>query len=518
MSKGGSTTSNTEIPAWLENAGIENINKARDVSQIGYVPYYGPDVAAFSPMQQQSMQSTGNAASAFGLAPQGFDAMAGMPEAQTFAGGVQGYSSAPLYEQALEQLQANRPAQYQAMTNMFIDPFTGAPAAGNYTATPTQANQMTSRAPQAQPDYSININNSAAGGVGGNGGGSAYDAIYHQAGSGDMTSGDTFTGDNGNTYTVGYGEGEVDHGLANAAVNNNGLNGLMSNSDAAAGIAGNLLDSSIYGKIYEGITGNPLAGGSPNAPVSDLINADVADSRFGGITGYQDYNPNIGGGLLSNTGGGSDLASDYGSDYGTYDNWGFSEAATPATQVETVAAPDTNFPTGVTEDLSLGAKTTPYSTAPVVNPPQGLIDTKVDEDANAARIAKARAADMAKDAADAKARAKKIADDKAAYQASQDDAAKDAKEKAIAAIERQIAEEDAFKKAQAAKAAKARAKKMADDKAAKAAYQAKVAADALAAKKAAAKKKADNRGPDTWSPPKNNGYNSKGRKGYRFGL
>ena len=66
----------------MENAAIENINKARDVSQIGYVPYYGPDVAAFSPMQQQSMQSTGNAASAFGLAPQGFNAMAGMPQAQ----------------------------------------------------------------------------------------------------------------------------------------------------------------------------------------------------------------------------------------------------------------------------------------------------------------------------------------------------------------------------------------------------------------------------------------------------
>mgnify|MGYP003644267725 CR=1 FL=1 len=52
MSKGGTTSGSTEIPAWLENAAIENINKARDVSQIGYVPYYGPDVAAFSPMQK----------------------------------------------------------------------------------------------------------------------------------------------------------------------------------------------------------------------------------------------------------------------------------------------------------------------------------------------------------------------------------------------------------------------------------------------------------------------------------
>ena len=132
MAKGGTSSSNTQIPAYLEDAVRENINRARDVSQIGYTPYYGPDVAAFSPMQQQSMQSTGNAASAFGLAPQGFDGTAGMPQAQTFAGGVQGYSSAPLYEQSLDNLFANAPAQYNAMSDMFIDPFTGASSRNNY--------------------------------------------------------------------------------------------------------------------------------------------------------------------------------------------------------------------------------------------------------------------------------------------------------------------------------------------------------------------------------------------------
>lgn len=142
MSKGGSSSQTTEIPAYLENAAIQNINKANDVSNIGYTPYYGPDVAALSPMQQQSMRSTGNAASAFGLAPQGFDAMAGMPQAQTFANGLQGYSSAPLYQQSVDQLQANRPAQFQAMADMFIDPFTGAPARNNYQASPEQVQQM----------------------------------------------------------------------------------------------------------------------------------------------------------------------------------------------------------------------------------------------------------------------------------------------------------------------------------------------------------------------------------------
>lgn len=125
MSKGGSSSSQVEIPAWLENAAIENINKARGVSQIGYTPYYGPDVAAFSPMQQQAMQATGSAAQAFGLAPQGFDATAGMPQAQEFAGGLMGYSSAPLFEESVDTLRQKRPAQAQAIEGMFIDPYTG---------------------------------------------------------------------------------------------------------------------------------------------------------------------------------------------------------------------------------------------------------------------------------------------------------------------------------------------------------------------------------------------------------
>jgi hypothetical protein len=155
MSKGGSNTSSTQVPAWLENAAIENINKGREVSQIGYTPYYGPDVAAFSPMQAQSMRSTGSAADAFGLGPAGtvpqgasFGAHSptwatdGIQAPQTFAGGIQGYSSAPLYEESLQQLQQNRPGQFNAINNMFIDPYSGAPAQGNYKASPTQFSQM----------------------------------------------------------------------------------------------------------------------------------------------------------------------------------------------------------------------------------------------------------------------------------------------------------------------------------------------------------------------------------------
>ena len=260
MSKGGSTTSSTEIPAWLENAAIENINKGRDVSQIGYVPYYGPDVAAFSPMQQQSMQSTGGAASAFGLAPQGFDATAGIPEAQTFAGGIQGYSSAPMFQQSVDQLQANRPAQYQAMADMFIDPFTGAPAKNNYAPTVEQVMQS---------------NYAQGGDVGG-------------VVSGINNAPDYIPASDGGT---GYWQGGPQTGMQTQNLSDDEFEayvlaeGLPSNTytagDALRGIGGNLLDSSMIGQIYEGLTGNPMAGGSPNAIVSELSNTDVSGGLLG---------------------------------------------------------------------------------------------------------------------------------------------------------------------------------------------------------------------------------------------
>lgn len=139
--KGGSTTSQVQIPAWLESAARQNLARADRVAQLGYTPYYGPDVAAMTPMQQAAMQNTNQAASAFGMAAP-TDAMAGMPAPQTFAGGVQGYSSAPLYQQSVDALRTNAPGQYNAMAQMFVDPLTGATplypfGAGGRSAGPT---------------------------------------------------------------------------------------------------------------------------------------------------------------------------------------------------------------------------------------------------------------------------------------------------------------------------------------------------------------------------------------------
>jgi hypothetical protein len=128
--KGGSQTSTTkvEIPDWLEEPAKRNIAKAEEIAKTGYVPYMGPDVAALTPMQQAAMQSTGMAADAYGLP----NAMGNQitPEPQTFAGGLQGYSAFPLYEQSIDQLYQSRPGQYNAMMAPFLDPVTGAGPSG----------------------------------------------------------------------------------------------------------------------------------------------------------------------------------------------------------------------------------------------------------------------------------------------------------------------------------------------------------------------------------------------------
>lgn len=127
MSKGGGSTqtAKVEIPKWLEDAAQANIARAKQTADIGYVPNYGLDVAAFSPLQQQGMQATGMGAQAFGFAPQGFDATAGIPTPET-VNGFTGYRSGNLFDEAMQQLATRRPAQYVGMQGLFTDPVTGA--------------------------------------------------------------------------------------------------------------------------------------------------------------------------------------------------------------------------------------------------------------------------------------------------------------------------------------------------------------------------------------------------------
>ncbi len=129
MGKGGSST-NVEIPDYIENAARNNLARADFVSKLGFVPQsFGPTVAAFTPMQQSAFGNTAQAANAFGLgAPTGADVFGGMGEPTTYADGIRAYSAAPLFNQTMDEFAEARPGQFNAINSMFIDPFGYNPA------------------------------------------------------------------------------------------------------------------------------------------------------------------------------------------------------------------------------------------------------------------------------------------------------------------------------------------------------------------------------------------------------
>jgi hypothetical protein len=116
--KGGKKTQETTIPEWLRGPAARNLQRAEAVQQIEYMPYYGPDVAAFTPAQNAAFDANIGAAEAFGLlAPNTLTATSGMPT-PTDWDGFSGYSSQPMYESALAELKAKQPgavAQYDAL-------------------------------------------------------------------------------------------------------------------------------------------------------------------------------------------------------------------------------------------------------------------------------------------------------------------------------------------------------------------------------------------------------------------
>jgi hypothetical protein len=161
MSKGGSTTSTVEVPEYIEKAARRNLTEADKIRKLGFIPEYGPTVAAFTPMQEAAFQGTAQAAGAFGLPGGGMsmqDISGGMPEPTTYAGGVRGYSALPIYEQALEAFGQARPGQKRYAESFFIDPFTGA-AGSNM---------------QAPVDYTVASTPGDLGGIGVGGGDDPY--------------------------------------------------------------------------------------------------------------------------------------------------------------------------------------------------------------------------------------------------------------------------------------------------------------------------------------------------------
>lgn len=113
--KGGSQTQQVKIPAWMEEAAKRNLARAEAMSKVGYMPYYGPDVAGFGPTGDIARQANIDAAIAFGMAPEG-----------TRATPMGDLSSGTLYDQAVAEYERRNPGAASYYNQFFVDPVTGA--------------------------------------------------------------------------------------------------------------------------------------------------------------------------------------------------------------------------------------------------------------------------------------------------------------------------------------------------------------------------------------------------------
>ena len=178
----GSDTQTQEIPEWVTKASKEALAKSNAAADIGYTPYMGPEVAAFSPAQEAYFNNNASIANSVGLAaPQGNY----MPAAQEFGGGVRGHGSYAGFADAMDRFRRERPGQAGMVDSFSIDPVTGEFAANTYGA-------------QQQQRIEQEMMRNAGGG----GGGSDRDYSRPYSGGG----GDRFQGPNRNG-DVGYGAG-----------------------------------------------------------------------------------------------------------------------------------------------------------------------------------------------------------------------------------------------------------------------------------------------------------------------
>ena len=119
---GGTKTETANLPKFVETGLQQALGVAGDTAAMGYVPYYGPDVASFSPLQDAAFEGTDMMATAFGMPTSGGALY--MPKA-TSMGGMTGYSSGPGLDAALGELASRRPGQSDFLKSMMIDPITG---------------------------------------------------------------------------------------------------------------------------------------------------------------------------------------------------------------------------------------------------------------------------------------------------------------------------------------------------------------------------------------------------------
>jgi hypothetical protein len=151
--KGGSETTKTEVPDWIKQPAIRNLQRAEDVQRIEYMPYRGPEVAAFNATQNAAMDNNIATAKAFGLLDPNstLTATTGMPTPTDF-NGFSGYSSMPIYDQALADTKAAQPEAVALYDSLF-----GANAMAQLNASRNSGRSRGGSAPTARPSPARNF-------------------------------------------------------------------------------------------------------------------------------------------------------------------------------------------------------------------------------------------------------------------------------------------------------------------------------------------------------------------------
>lgn len=118
------STSETKINEDVSKAASQNWQLAQNIAKLGYQPNRGVTIAAFTPQQEAAMRGTNTAANAFGMGMAG-DPLANMPQAETSASGIRGYSTGADYDQMISRL----PPEYRAQMEQLFQTQQKQPAA-----------------------------------------------------------------------------------------------------------------------------------------------------------------------------------------------------------------------------------------------------------------------------------------------------------------------------------------------------------------------------------------------------
>ena len=119
----GTRTTTQNKPEHIVQAEQDALAMTNYLSKLGYVPRTGVQIAGVTDQTLNSMRGTNQGLEAFGLPTS--DVMSNIPQTTTSESGIEGYTTTSGLDELIATMQRDRPAQYQAIENMFIDPVTG---------------------------------------------------------------------------------------------------------------------------------------------------------------------------------------------------------------------------------------------------------------------------------------------------------------------------------------------------------------------------------------------------------